>query len=51
MVFNCVTIAGAHIIACVSCAIKCGLKILGEAKEKEVRDDHAGMEENSTRER
>ena len=44
MVFKCVAITGTHITACINCVVKYGLKILGEAKEKEVRDDHKGME-------
>ena len=49
MVFKCVTITGAHITACINCVVKYGLKILGGAKEKEVRDDNAGVEEKDSR--
>ena len=45
LVFFCTTIAGSHIIACVSCAVACGLKVIEEVLlEKEVRDEQDGVE-------
>ena len=46
LVFFCTTIAGSHIIACINCAVACGLKIIEEVLE--VRNE--GLEAGSSRE-
>ena len=49
LVFYCITVAESHIIACINCAIACGLKIIEEVLlEKEVRDE--GLEGEGSRE-
>lgn len=48
LVFFCTTITGSHIIACINCAVVCGLKIIEEVLEVESGDK--GMETGSSRE-
>ena len=49
LVFYCKTINGTHFIACVKCAVACGLHLIEEVKlEKEVKGE--GMEADSSRE-
>ena len=45
LVFFCTTIAGSHIIACINCAVACGLKIIEEVLE--VKSE--GLETDSSR--
>jgi len=48
LVFYCLTVARSHIIACINCAVVCGLEIIEEVLlEKEVRDE--GLETGSSR--
>ena len=46
LVFFCSTIAGSHLIACINCAVACGLKIIEEVLE--VKGE--GLETGSSRE-
>ena len=45
-IWFCITAEGVHTVACISCAVKHGLKLIEEVKE--VEDGYKGVEEGSS---